>query len=510
MISPCWSSTGRLALAKPTPLPERPGLLSAPGRSGGSRWAALSTRLRASFGDQDRAEALSALDSGSDSVVLDDLDKVPATEAGLATIFAAIDARVAEGSPLLVTMNNDLDGLARRLDPKASGVGEAIASRLQVGRVVGSTGRDRRWPHDPGTPSSQHRQSSPLRSSHAQAPDLPRRNHRLRSSGRSTDLYKPHDNRRASSGPEALGEYPNPQAASPGRGQRDPAGRGSDPAAARSDRGAVAVNEPVLTKRELARRLKVSTRTIERLGLPATRVGGQNRYYWERSPVRPRRQATAERYRCAIPEQEERRHDAVRKKTGRVGCQFMLAGQIHWVPGGPWPSKKMASEAERAHRVRVTGKFSDLTCAEFADRWLVDWPRKSSSTQKLYAQAAARFAHHFGSTLLGEVGRFEARSWSLGIPRNLSKILGTMYEDARNIGLVETNPFANLRLPASEKTAEIAPPTPDEFRALLAACLVLGREYAEEFRSLITLTAWTGLRASEVMALRREDFEPRH
>lgn len=115
-------------------------------RSRQVRWVEVAramTRLRASFGDRDRAGALSAL-TGSDSVVLDDLDKVPATEAGLATIFAAIDARVAEGSPLLVTMNNDLDGLARRLDPKVSGVGEAIASRLQVGRVVGSTGTDRR------------------------------------------------------------------------------------------------------------------------------------------------------------------------------------------------------------------------------------------------------------------------------------------------------------------------------------------------------------------------------
>lgn len=36
--------------------------------------------------------------------------------------------------------------------------------------------------------------------------------------------------------------------------------------------------EPWLSKRELARVLKVSTRTIERLGLPAMRVGGQNRY----------------------------------------------------------------------------------------------------------------------------------------------------------------------------------------------------------------------------------------
>lgn len=36
--------------------------------------------------------------------------------------------------------------------------------------------------------------------------------------------------------------------------------------------------EPWYTKRELAAHLKVSTRTIDRLRLPFTRVGGQNRY----------------------------------------------------------------------------------------------------------------------------------------------------------------------------------------------------------------------------------------
>ncbi len=36
--------------------------------------------------------------------------------------------------------------------------------------------------------------------------------------------------------------------------------------------------EPWLTKRELARRLRCSTRTIERLAIPTMRVGGQNRY----------------------------------------------------------------------------------------------------------------------------------------------------------------------------------------------------------------------------------------
>jgi hypothetical protein len=36
--------------------------------------------------------------------------------------------------------------------------------------------------------------------------------------------------------------------------------------------------EPWLTKRELAAALSISTRTVTRLRLPCTRVGGQNRY----------------------------------------------------------------------------------------------------------------------------------------------------------------------------------------------------------------------------------------
>jgi hypothetical protein len=38
------------------------------------------------------------------------------------------------------------------------------------------------------------------------------------------------------------------------------------------------MTERWLNKRELARELRTSPRTIERLGLPSMRVGGQNRY----------------------------------------------------------------------------------------------------------------------------------------------------------------------------------------------------------------------------------------
>lgn len=40
------------------------------------------------------------------------------------------------------------------------------------------------------------------------------------------------------------------------------------------------MNEPILTKRQVAQRLQVSPRTVTNLDLPHLKVGGQNRYYW--------------------------------------------------------------------------------------------------------------------------------------------------------------------------------------------------------------------------------------
>ncbi len=90
------------------------------------------------------------------------------------------------------------------------------------------------------------------------------------------------------------------------------------------------------------------------------------------------------------------------------------------------------------------------------------------------------------------------------MPRNVSRVIGTMYEDARNVGLVEANPFANLRLPATEKAPEITAPTPEDYRALLEACTVLGG-YGAEMRAMITFAAWTGLRQGELFALQWDD-----
>jgi integrase len=193
------------------------------------------------------------------------------------------------------------------------------------------------------------------------------------------------------------------------------------------------------------------------------------------------------------------------KRNGQWVAKFYLDGKQLWVPGGPWERKSHALEAERRHRERIKARRTDQTCASFAERWLEEWPRPESSTRRQYSRAAKRFADHFADTPLGEVERLSARTWALSVPRSVSRVVGTMYEDARNVGLVDANPFTNLRLPVTEKRATIVPPTMDEYRALVDACPILGG-YAAEFRAMIQFAAWTGMRQGELFGLHWEDI----
>jgi integrase len=185
--------------------------------------------------------------------------------------------------------------------------------------------------------------------------------------------------------------------------------------------------------------------------------------------------------------------------------KFQYRGKVHWTLGGPWQTKRQGQEAERRYRDRLATRATEETCASFAERWLEEWQRPGSSTRRQYRDASKRFAEHFGPTPLGEVERLSARTWALSVPRYISRTIRTMYEDGRNIGLVEHNPFSNLRLPTAERTEQITAPSMDEYRALLEACTVLGG-YGKEFRAMVQFAAWAGVRAGELHALQWEDI----
>jgi len=101
------------------------------------RTAQLLTHLRSGFGQSD-SDAAKAVIAGVGGIVLDDLDKVNPTEYGREVLFCAIDGRVQEGAPLLVTTNLTLGEIGDRLS-------EAVASRLAgYCRTVEIQGDDRR------------------------------------------------------------------------------------------------------------------------------------------------------------------------------------------------------------------------------------------------------------------------------------------------------------------------------------------------------------------------------
>lgn len=106
----------------------------------GCRWvsvARLMTQLRGGFDDEAR-KAASRVIAAPSAVVLDDLDKVNATDYGREVIFAAIDGRVEAGAPLLVTTNLGPEQIGAKL-------GDAVKSRLAgYCEVIRMTGPDRR------------------------------------------------------------------------------------------------------------------------------------------------------------------------------------------------------------------------------------------------------------------------------------------------------------------------------------------------------------------------------
>lgn len=89
------------------------------------RWVSvmvLFAQLQAAFSDDQRKEALRTL-RGIDGLVLDDIDKIPLGENSRSHLLVAIDQRITQEVPLLITSN---------LEPKAlkAHFGEAISSRI--------------------------------------------------------------------------------------------------------------------------------------------------------------------------------------------------------------------------------------------------------------------------------------------------------------------------------------------------------------------------------------------
>jgi integrase len=174
-----------------------------------------------------------------------------------------------------------------------------------------------------------------------------------------------------------------------------------------------------------------------------------------------------------------------------------------WI--GTFPTKAEAKEAEReASRRRGVG--SRVTCGEFAERWLREYPREAAATRRNYSYGLRRFVSDFGPVRLSNLDRPSARAWALQQPQSNVRAIRAMLNDAINDGLHPgPNPFANLRLEQPRGRKDLTALRQDELHELADTALAVLAEYGPTFRAMILFAGYVGLRPGELFALERSD-----
>jgi integrase len=165
----------------------------------------------------------------------------------------------------------------------------------------------------------------------------------------------------------------------------------------------------------------------------------------------------------------------------------------------------LAREAERSAS-RRRGNVARLTCAEFAERWLVDYARSAPATRRTYRYALQRFKIDFAHVRVAELDRVTARTWALRQPQSNVRVARAMLSDAINDGIHGgPNPFSNLRLEQPRGRKDLVALSESEVLELADTASRVHGDYGLTFRALILFAAYVGLRPGELFALERVD-----
>ena len=193
-----------------------------------------------------------------------------------------------------------------------------------------------------------------------------------------------------------------------------------------------------------------------------------------------------------------------RKRWTASGYDKALGRKIHL---GTYDSRTEALDAEADHRLKSRPTDRE-TCDDFARRWMRDYPRPRESTRRTNTEHVRAFARDFKGVRLGAVDRPTARRWALQHKGDLSTVRA-MFGDALRDGLIEFNPFAELRLPGSRGRKNITALSETDLTALAEFALdprmELG-DYGAEYRSMVLFAGYVGLRPGELFALRQDDL----
>src|SRR4051794_32794069 len=196
------------------------------------------------------------------------------------------------------------------------------------------------------------------------------------------------------------------------------------------------------------------------------------------------------------------------KRSGSYGVSVYdrALGRKRWV--GTCATLKEARELERREAASL-GAVGNELCAEFADRWLTDYPRAAAASRRTYRYALRAFKEDFARIRLRDLDKPTARSWALRVPQSNVRVARAMLGDAINDGLHPgPNPFSNLRLEQSRGRKDLTALTEAELFELGDCSLECHGVFGPTFRAMVLFAGYVGLRPGELFALERSDVGP--
>ena len=199
------------------------------------------------------------------------------------------------------------------------------------------------------------------------------------------------------------------------------------------------------------------------------------------------------------------------RSDGRASYQVRVSVGGRRLPAETFNTRKEARRREAELLTKRRRASTAETCDSFAERWPEDWPivkcgptrgrPKSARTLDSYRERLGPFIREFRGMSLGDVDRLQAVSFAREHPR-AAEVARTMFADALDSGLVESNPFLRLNLPRSSGRRDHDPLTIEELHRLADLSLdVHGPEYGPVMRAMILFTGYVGPRLEEGCAL---------
>jgi integrase len=177
---------------------------------------------------------------------------------------------------------------------------------------------------------------------------------------------------------------------------------------------------------------------------------------------------------------------------------------MRWI--GTYPTLAEARRAEAAATLRPQ-RGRPVSVGEWTAMWLSDYARPAPATQRTYRYAAEQIKRDLGHLGLPSVDRPLARKMAAAWPRGTTRVARSLFGDALRDGLVEQNPFSQLRLETPKGRKDIDALTEAEIHDLATIAERVHDDYGPEAAAIIVTLGYVGPRPGELCVLRRDDLD---